>query len=115
MSTNNQYRIAIIGPEDVVSGFAALGVETRSAQTGVAALEQLRAIKQHNDSTTKAPYAVVCIIESLAAEIDQTEYTKVVTGALPAVVLLPGPEGTQGLALARLRRLAEQAIGSSII
>jgi len=28
---------------------------------------------------------------------------------------LPGPEGSKGVAIARLRRLAEQAVGSAII
>lgn len=111
----NQYKIAIIGPADTVSGLAALGVEALPAQTGAEAAEQLRAIKQVHDEGSAQPYAVVCLIESLAAAIDPVEYAKVTAGALPAVVLLPGPEGTQGVALARLRRLAERAIGSAII
>jgi hypothetical protein len=47
--------------------------------------------------------------------VDQAEYAKVVEGVLPAVVLLPGPEGSSGFAIERLRRLAEQAVGSAII
>ena len=35
MSTNNnEYKIAIIGPNDTVSGFRALGVDAFDAQTG---------------------------------------------------------------------------------
>lgn len=117
MSTiNNEYKIAIIGPTDVVSGFKALGVEPFAAQDADEALEQLRYIKQQTldpESTNK--YAVVCIIENLMALVDQTEYAKVVEGALPAVVLLPGPEGSSGFAIERLRTLAEQAVGSAII
>lgn len=116
MSTTNHYKIAIIGPTDTVSGFRALGVESFDAQTGEEALSQLRKIKEQNaDESTDEAYAVVCIIEDLLTNIDQAEYAKVASGALPAVVVLPGPEGSQGFALDRLRRLAEQAVGSAII
>lgn len=117
MSINNpEYKIAIIGPQDSVSGFQALGVETLAANTPAEALERLRQVKtQTADMDSNVTYAVVCIIENLLAGIDQVEYAKVTAGALPAVVILPGPDGAQGFALNRLRRLAEQAVGSAII
>ena len=46
MSTTNEYKIAIVGPLDTVSGFKALGVDSFQAQTADEALEQLRAIKK---------------------------------------------------------------------
>ena len=116
MSTTNEYKIAIVGPLDTVSGFKALGVDSFQAQTAEEALEQLRVIKKQTldpDSDTK--YAVVCIIEDLVTLVDQKEYAKVVEGPLPAVVLLPGPEGSSGFAIERLRGLAEKAVGSAII
>lgn len=116
MSITNEYKIAIIGPADTVSGFKALGVVAFDAKTADEALQRLREIKQQTvdpQSTTK--YAIVCIIEDLVASVDQAEYAKVVEGPLPAIVILPGPEGSKGFALQRLRRLAEQAVGSAII
>ncbi len=117
MSTiNSEYKIAIVGPEETVSGFKALGVEAFGAQTADEAMEQLKSIKKQTlDPDSKNKYAVVCIIEDLVTLVDQTEYAKVVEGPLPAVVLLPGPEGSSGFAIDRLRRLAEQAVGSAII
>ena len=115
MSTSN-YRTAIIGPTDTVSGFKALGVESFEATTGAQVLEQLRAIKQHNEtSAPDAVYAIVAVIEDLLVDIDQAEYAKLVADPLPAVVMLPGPEGSKGVALERLRGLAEKAVGSAII
>ncbi|MCD5381144.1 MAG: hypothetical protein LR008_01050 [Candidatus Pacebacteria bacterium] len=116
MLTNNEYKIAIVGPADTVSGFKALGVETFPAQTSDEALAELDKIKRLTldpDSDTK--YAIVCVIENLVASVDHDAYAKIVAGPLPAVVILPGPEGAQGFALDRLRRLAEQAVGSAII
>lgn len=116
MSTNNEYKIAIIGPVDTVSGFKALGVKTFPAQNSEEALSELKNIKKKTtDPESDEKYAVVCIIENLISDIDQKEYAKIVEGPLPAVVILPGPEGAQGFAINRLRGLAEQAVGSSII
>jgi V/A-type H+-transporting ATPase subunit F len=116
MSTTNDYKIAIIGPADTVSGFKAMGVEAFDAQTGEQALEQLRGIKQQTlDPQSPERFAVVCIIEDLLVGVDQAEFAKIVHGPLPAVIALPGPAGSSGVAIARLRRLAEQAVGSAII
>lgn len=113
---NNKYRIAIIGPSDTVSGFRALGVDAFDAQTGEYALEKIREIKKDmSESDSNPKYAVVCIIEDLLTTVDPAEYAKVVSGPLPAVIPLPGPEGSKGVALQRLRALAEQAVGSAII
>ena len=116
MSTTNHYRIAIIGPADTVSGFKALGVEAFNATSPEEALEQLRQLKQqNNDTEATAAYAIVCIIDEVLEGVDQTEYAKVVAGALPAVVVLPGPAGASGVAVERLRMLAQKAVGSAII
>lgn len=117
MSTNNiPYRIAIVGPADMVSGFKALGVESFTATTPEEVLEQLRLIKRVTlDPADETSYAVVCVIDDVLRGVDEAEYTKVVSGALPAVVVLPGPAGASGVAVARLRQLAEKAIGTSII
>ncbi len=116
MSKNpNQYKIAIIGPSNVVSGFKALGVDAFTAQKSDEVILQLKKIKQINNSENEsAAYAVVCIIEDLMLDIDEKEYAKAVHGPLPAVVMLPSSKGSQGLAEARLRKLSEKAIGASI-
>jgi V/A-type H+-transporting ATPase subunit F len=116
MSTTNHYHIAIVGPTDMVSGFKALGVEAFNATNATEAIQQLRTIKQiSNDPANDKTYAVVCVIDDVIQGVDQAEYDKVVAGALPAVVVLPGPAGASGVALERLRKLAEKAVGSAII
>lgn len=116
MSITNDYSIAIIGPLNTVSGFRALGIDAFAAVTADEALAQLKRIKQQTvDPAAPKCYAVVCIIEELMADVDQAEYAKIVAGPLPAVVVLPGPEGSKGFAIQRLRSLAEKAVGASII
>ena len=116
MSTTNHYRLAIVGPADMVSGFQALGVEVFDATNSTEALDQLRSIKKINhDTQGERTYAVVCVIDDVISDVDQAEYAKVIAGALPAVVVLPGPAGASGVAIERLRLLAQKAVGSSII
>lgn len=118
MSPTNRttYQIAIVGPTDTVSGLKALGVEAYNATNSLEALDQLKAIKKiSNDPADKRTYAVVCVIDDVLAGVDQGEYAKAIAGALPAVVVLPGPAGSSGVAIERLRLLAQKAVGSSII
>ncbi len=110
------YKIAIIGPTDMVSGFKALGVEVLPAQNADEALVQLNKTRSSwLDESSEEVYAVVCIMEELMRDIGEEHQLKVGEGALPAIVILPGPQGSVGYAEDRLRKLSEKAIGSAII
>jgi len=112
-----EYKIAIIGPEKVVSGFRALDVKPFFVETGDEALGTLKTIKKDlsDGDETENKFAVVLIIENILQEIDPDELEKISQGALPAVVALPGTEGSTGAGVAKLKALAERAIGSDIL
>ena len=116
MSTQSLlYKIAIIGPEDVISGFKAVGADVFPAQGPDAALEQMRAVRDLTvDDTKPVVYAVVCVIEEVIKDVDSALYDEVVAGNLPAYVIIPGPAGSSGRAEERIRRLAEQAVGTAL-
>jgi len=109
-----QYSIAIIGPKDVVAGFKALGVEAFNATDGEEAAAHLKEIKAAISDSGGGP-AVVMIMEELVREIPADEYKKLAQGALPAIVALPGISGSTGLGGEKLKMLAEQAVGASIL
>lgn len=110
-----KYGIGIVGPKDVVSVFKATGADVFEASTGSEAFEVLRQIKRDTQSTEDVKkFAVVMIIESLLQEISDDDYEKVASGALPAIVAIPGLEGATGVSKEKLRKLAEKAIGSDI-
>jgi len=111
------YNIAIIGPKAIISGFKALGVTPFNAEEGVQALEILKKIKKDLDENTPdaQKFAVVIIIESIARDIPEGDMDKISDGALPAIVELPGLEKSHGAGVAKLKRLAEKAIGSDIL
>ncbi|OIO32922.1 MAG: V-type ATP synthase subunit F [Candidatus Yonathbacteria bacterium CG_4_10_14_3_um_filter_47_65] len=114
--TNTAYKIAIIGPKEVIFGFKALGVVPFDAENGETALHVLQEIRKNAENTEKgSAYAVVIIVENIAEEIPADEFEKVCRGALPAVIALPGLEGSRGIGIAKLKRLAERAVGSNIL
>ena len=115
MSLPIEHRIAIVGPEGVVSGFRALGVHIYPANTGADALAQIEKLKAITvDDSKPLVYAVVCVIEEVLHDVAADTFDQLVRGNLPAVVILPGPQGSAGQAEARLKRLAEQAVGAPL-
>jgi len=107
------YHTAIIGPEDVVSGFRALGVSVIPATSGDELLSGLQTARK--GTATGDRYAVVLVIESLVRDVPEDVWAKATEGVLPAVTVLPGLEGSHGEGVRALKRLAERAIGSDIL
>ena len=83
------YKIAVLGDAQSVQGFAALGLQVCPAENA----EQARPILHR---LAKEDTAIIYVTEQLAAgltaELDR--YRKAVT---PAIILIPGKEGSLGL------------------
>ena len=111
------YKVAIIGPKDIISGFKALGVVPFDAKTGEEALLILKKMKKdiEENKTDEELFATVLIIESVMEEIHPDDKERLSHGALPAILALPGLEGSKGAGVAKLKSLAERAIGSDIL
>jgi len=112
-----KYKTAIIGPKDIISGFKALGVVPFDVKDGGEALEIIKSIKSKviDGNGKEDKFAVIILIESIANRISEDEFAKVYGGALPAIVVLPGIEGSTGAGIKKLRSLAERAVGSDIL
>ncbi|MEX0672909.1 MAG: V-type ATP synthase subunit F [Candidatus Paceibacterota bacterium] len=118
MST--QYKIAVVGPQDLVSGFRALGVDVFDAEKGETALEAIKKIKrmtsrEQTGTNDEARYAAVFVIDSLVNDIPEDEYLKATEGALPSVITIPGLNADKEAGTRKLRQLTEKAIGSDIL
>lgn len=102
-----EYKIAILGNNDVVLGFKALGIDTIG-------LSENKAAGQLKEVIEKGDYGIVFITEDWAAKLEQAllEYY---TSALPAIVSVPSPQGSTGTALKDLKKIVEQAVGSDIL
>ncbi len=101
------YKIAVMGDLDSVLGFKALGLEVcpvSSPEEGRAALHRM----------AKEDYAIIYMTEQLASRIpaDIARYKDSVT---PAVILIPGKEGSLGIGMANVKTAVERAVGADIL
>ena len=101
------YKVACLGDRDSVLGFRALGINTYFADTPEEAAPILKELASQD-------VAVIYITEQLAlglsAEIQACEET-----LTPAVILIPGKQGTLGLGQAALKSAVERAVGADIL
>ena len=114
--TTDSHTIAIIGPKDIILGFKAIGVHTFFASNAEATLAQLQMLKMDKIEGKELPrYAIIFILESHAKNMPIDDYKKLTADPLPAIIALPGPEGSTGFGLERLGQIVEKAIGSNIL
>ena len=94
------YKIAVLGERESVMGFAALGLSVFPAESADEAAELFHRIAKQSDQ-----YAIIYVTETYAAA----------TSVTPAVILIPGANGSQGLGMSALNSAVERAVGSNIL
>ena len=101
------YKIAVIGDKASVMGFKALGLEVFPAE----ALEQAKATLHR---LAKEDYAVIYLTERYGADMTaELAYYK--DELKPAIILIPGREGSLGIGRDNLQRSIERAVGADIL
>jgi V/A-type H+-transporting ATPase subunit F len=105
------YKIAVIGGMDTVMGFKALGLETFP----VSGAEDARHV-MHRLTTSESDekYAIIYVEENLAQALS-AEIDKFKDSVTPAVILIPGREGSTGQGLTALHEAVKRAIGADIL
>ena len=101
------YKIAVMGAADSVLGFKALGLEVcpvASAEEGRQALHRM----------AKEDYAIIYMTEQLAAQIPG-EVARYKDARTPAIILIPGREGSLGIGMANVKNAVERAVGADIL
>lgn len=101
------YQIAVVGDNDSVLGFRAVGFEAVPADTAAdvrAALKKLAA----------GSYAIIYITEQ-AASLAMDEVAKYADQLTPAIILIPGKNGSLGIGKTAVKQSVERAIGADII
>lgn len=101
------YQIAVIGDRDSVLGFKALGLSVYPAETAEEARATLHQLARDR-------CGVIYLTENLARslEADIARYKDAVT---PAIILIPGKEGSLGLGMSNLKKSVERAVGADIL
>jgi V/A-type H+-transporting ATPase subunit F len=102
-------KIGVIGGRETVMGFKALGLETFPAANASEASQILRQVTRESDE-----YAILYIEETLAAQMS-AEIDKFKDSPTPAIILIPGREGSIGLGQSALKAAVERAVGTNIL
>ena len=90
-------------------GFKALGLNIFPVETEEEAKQILREITREEEQ-----YAIIYVEENLANAL-QHEIDKCKDVPTPAIILIPGRDGSMGLGLSALQAAVERAVGTNIL
>ena len=101
-------RIAVIGDYDSIQGFKAVGLDIYPAESADAVSERIRSLAAAGDT------AIIYITEQAASKARE-EIDRYKDKPLPAIILIPGREGSLGIGKSNLKSSIERAVGADII
>lgn len=101
------YKIGVIGDRESILGFKAVGLDVFPTDDPEEAKKTLKRI-------AKEDFAIIYITEQLyqymMEEVD--EYTD---SRLPAIIPIPGKDGTLGIGMTSVKKSVERAVGADIL
>ena len=101
------YKVGVIGDRESVLGFQAVGLDVFPAGDAEEAKKTLKRL-------AKEDFAIIYITEQfyqyMMKEVD--EYTD---SRLPAVIPIPGKDGSLGIGMTSVKKSVERAVGADIL
>ena len=101
------YRIAVVGDWQSVMGFRALGLDAYPVTSVDEAREKVKEL-------AKTDCAVIYLTEQLAKDMDDVS-SRYKDELRPAIILIPGREGSLGIGKNNIQRAIERAVGADIL
>ena len=101
------YQIAAIGDWESVMGFRALGLDTYPVADAAEAREKIRELAKGN-------CAVIYLTEQLAKDLEDV-ISRYKDELRPAIILIPGRQGSLGIGRNNIQRAIERAVGADIL
>jgi len=101
------HKIAVIGDKDSILGFKALGVSIFPVNSSDEASNSLKEARDEG-------YAIIFITEPYLEQIEDL-IDDLNRSVLPAVIPIPDNKGSTGIAMERMRRTVEKAVGADIL
>ena len=101
------YRIAVIGSWESVMGFRALGLETYPVTAPEEARETIRELAKSGDC------GIIYLTEQLAKDLPDV-LDRYKDELRPAIILIPGKDGSLGIGQAAVKSAMERAVGADI-
>jgi Archaeal/vacuolar-type H+-ATPase subunit F len=102
-------KIAVMGDRQTVLGFKALGLDAFPVTGAEETRDTFRRISRDEES-----YAIIYVQENLAETLS-ADIDKFNDRPSPAIILIPGREGSLGLGQNALKEAIERAVGSDIL
>jgi len=103
------FKIGVLGGRETVMGFKALGLDIFPVETEEEAKHVLRELTREEEQ-----YAIIYVEENLAKAL-QHEIDRCKDVPTPAIILIPGRDGSMGLGLSALQAAVERAVGTNIL
>ena len=100
-------RIAVVGDWESVMGFRALGLDTYPVISAAEAGETVRELAREH-------CGIIYLTEGLAQDLEDV-LARYRDAVRPAIILIPGREGTQGIGRAHLQDAMKRAVGADIL
>ena len=101
------YKIGVVGDLTSVMGFMAVGFTVISADTPEQASKAITRLASEN-------YAIIYVTEEYALSCSET-IAKYRSSPLPAVIVIPGKNGSTGYGINAVKESVERAIGADIL
>ena len=101
------YKIGVLGGRETVMGFKALGLEVYPVENPEEAKRVFRDVTSGDDQLAIL-YVEENLAEGLRHDIDRFKDTPT-----PAIILIPGRDGSLGLGLSALQAAVERAVGTN--
>ena len=101
------YKVGVIGDKDSILGFKALGLDVFPVNNPEEAEQLVHKIVDEE-------YGVIFITEQLAVDIKDAinVYSE---KDLPAIIPIPGNQGSLGIGMAGVKKSVEKAVGADIL
>ncbi len=101
------YKIAVVGERDAILGFKSLGLDVFAAYGE-------EEISRTLNTLARSDYAVIFITEKTAMKAQET-IDKYTSKPFPAIILIPGADGSTGVGMMAVKASVEKAIGTDIL
>lgn len=101
------YKLAVLGDRESILGYRTLGFEVRACEDEKEGADEL-----HN--LAKEGFAVIYITEQLACKIPN-DIARYKDSPLPAIIPIPGKEGSLGIGMKSVHDAVERAVGADIL
>jgi len=101
------YKIGVVGDSASVMGFMAVGFTVVTADMPEQASKAITRLASED-------YAIIYVTEEYARRCSET-IAKYRAAPLPAVIVIPGKNGTDGYGLDAVKESVERAIGADIL